>query len=27
MKVTWPNYTRQKGQYLNINSTPSVMTG
>ncbi|MFA4824929.1 MAG: carboxylesterase family protein [Methanoregula sp.] len=27
MTVTWPNYTRQKGQYLNINSTPSVMTG
>jgi len=27
MNVTWPNYTRQKGQYLDINITPSVMTG
>jgi len=27
MNLTWPNYTRQKGQYLDINSTPSVITG
>ncbi|MFA4878263.1 MAG: carboxylesterase family protein [Methanoregula sp.] len=27
MNVTWPNYTRQNGQYLIINNTPSVMTG
>jgi para-nitrobenzyl esterase len=27
MNVIWPNYTREKDQYLNINSTPSVMTG
>nr|WP_319376137.1 carboxylesterase family protein [uncultured Methanoregula sp.] len=24
MNITWPNYTRQKGQYLEINITPSV---
>ena len=27
MNVTWPNYTRDKGQYLDINSTPTVMSG
>ena len=27
MTVTWPNYTREKGQYLDINITPSVMSG
>ena len=27
MNVTWPNYTRAGGQYLDINITPTVMTG
>jgi len=27
MNVTWPKYTRDGGRYLDINSTPSVMTG
>ena len=27
MNLTWPNYTREKGQYLDINVTPTVMTG
>jgi para-nitrobenzyl esterase len=27
MNVTWPKYTRESGRYLDINSTPSVMTG
>ncbi|MEI7857678.1 MAG: carboxylesterase family protein [Methanomicrobiales archaeon] len=27
MNLTWPNYTRQKGMYLDINVTPSVMSG
>ncbi|MDP3564496.1 MAG: carboxylesterase family protein, partial [Methanoregula sp.] len=27
MNVTWPQYSKEKGQYLDINSTPSVMTG
>jgi para-nitrobenzyl esterase len=27
MNVTWPNYSRQKGQYLDINITPSVRSG
>ena len=26
MNVTWPNYTREQGRYLVINSTPSVMS-
>ncbi|MGA7627210.1 carboxylesterase/lipase family protein [Methanoregula sp.] len=24
MEITWPNYMRETGQYLNINTTPSV---
>jgi para-nitrobenzyl esterase len=24
MNITWPNYTRATGQYLDINITPSV---
>ena len=24
MSVTWPNYTRERGQYLDINETPTV---
>jgi para-nitrobenzyl esterase len=27
MNVIWPNYTREKGQYLDINSTPMVKSG
>ena len=27
MNVTWPNYTREKGRYFDINSTSSVMGG
>jgi para-nitrobenzyl esterase len=27
MNLTWPNYTRDKGQYLVINVTPSVTSG
>ncbi len=27
MNVTWPNYTRQNGQYLDINETMSVRSG
>lgn len=27
MNVTWPHYTREEGQYLDINDTPTVMSG
>ncbi len=27
MNVTWPKYTREQGQYLDINVTPTVMSG
>ncbi|MHB8162874.1 MAG: carboxylesterase/lipase family protein [Methanoregula sp.] len=27
MNITWPNYTREKGQYLDINVTTTVMSG
>ena len=27
MTVTWPKFTRTAGQYLDINTTPTVMTG
>lgn len=27
MNVTWPKYTREGGQYLIINVTPTVMSG
>lgn len=27
MNVTWPHYTQEKGQYLDINDTPTVMSG
>lgn len=27
MNVTWPNYTRGKGRILDINITPSIITG
>ncbi len=27
MNVTWPKYTREKDQYLDINITPTVMSG
>jgi para-nitrobenzyl esterase len=27
MNVTWPHYTRAGGQYLDINDTPTVMSG
>jgi len=27
MNVTWPDYTREKGRYLDINVTPRVMSG
>jgi para-nitrobenzyl esterase len=27
MNVTWPNYTREKGQYLDINVSSTVMSG
>ena len=27
MNVTWPKYTREKGQYLDINGSPSVKSG
>jgi len=27
MNITWPQYTRAGGQYLDINITPTVMTG
>ncbi len=27
MNLTWPNYTREKGRFLDINITPSVMSG
>ncbi|MGA2104204.1 MAG: carboxylesterase family protein [Methanoregula sp.] len=27
MDITWPNYTRETGQYLDINITPSVNAG
>jgi len=27
MNVTWPKYSREKAQYLNINDTPTVISG